>query len=58
MPGFLCSSRAKSAITAGAAVSKPTTSSMPASPGSAMENPLETIPTTMSLAGMPIRSRY
>jgi hypothetical protein len=46
--------RAKSAITAGADVSKPTTSSMPASFGLAMVNLLATIPTTVSLAGMPI----
>ena len=43
---------AKSAISAGAAESKPTTSIMPASSGSAMVNPLETIATTTSLAGM------
>jgi len=45
--------RAKSAMTAGAALSKPTTSSMPASWGSAIEKPLDTMPTTTSLAAMP-----
>ena len=46
------------AITAGAAVSNPTTSSIPASSGSAMLNPFDTRPTTTSLAAMPVRSRY
>src|SRR5262249_14333857 len=49
---------AKSAITAGAAVSKPTTSSIPASFGSAMLNPFGTMPTTISFAARPVRSRY
>ena len=49
--------RAKSAITPGAAASKPTTSSIPASPGSAIEKPLEIIPTTASLAGIPVSRR-
>ena len=38
----------KSEITDGVAVSKPTTSSIPPSAGSAIENPLDTIPTTTS----------
>ena len=46
-----------SAIACGVAVSKPTTSSMPASLGSAMLNPFDAIPTTISLAAMPMRSR-
>lgn len=50
--------RAKSAMTGGVDVSKPTTSSMPASFGSAMLNPFDVIPTTTSLAGMPRASRY
>src|SRR3954470_23112389 len=45
--------RAKSAITGGVDVSKPTTSIMPASSGSATLNPVDVIPTTTSLAGMP-----
>ncbi len=49
--------RAKSLITFGAAVSKPTTSSMPASSGSAMVKPFDTIPTTISLAAIPMVSR-
>lgn len=55
---FTCQSRTKSAMTAGALVSKPATSSMPPSSGSAIENRVAVIPTTMSLAGMPIASRY
>ena len=47
----------KSDISCGTAVSKPTTSSMPASSGSAMLKPLLVIPTTIILAGMPILSR-
>ena len=39
------------------AVSKPTTSIMPPSFGSAMEKPLDTIPTTISLAPIPICCR-
>jgi hypothetical protein len=50
--------RAKSAMTAGEPVSKPTTSSMPASFGSAMLKPFDSSPTTTSLAGMPVFSRY
>ena len=46
--------RAKSLINCGVAVSKPTTSNMPASCGSAMLKPFDTIPTTISLAGMPV----
>ena len=49
--------RAKSAMTDGADASKPTMSTMPASPGSAMLNPDDVIPTTTSLAGMPRASR-
>jgi len=44
----------KSPITAGADASKPTKSNMPASLGSAIENFDAVIPTTMSLAGIPI----
>ena len=40
-------------MTAGAEASKPTTSSMPASEGSAIVNPVAVMPTTISLAGMP-----
>jgi len=47
----------KSAINAGAAESKPTTSSMPPSLGSAMLNPFDVMATTISLAGMPERWR-
>lgn len=50
--------RAKSAMTGGVAGSKPTTSSIPASSGSAMLNPFDVIPTTTSLAGIPRASRY
>jgi hypothetical protein len=49
--------RAKSAMMAGADASNPTTSSMPPSAGSAIVNPLETMPTTMSFAAIPIFSR-
>ena len=49
---YICPA-AKSAISCGVAVSKPTTSSMPASSGSAMEKPLDTMPTTISRAGCP-----
>ena len=45
--------RAKSEISCGVAVSKPTTSSIPGSAGSAIEKPFETIPTTTSRASMP-----
>ena len=41
---------AKLAITCGAEASKPTTSSIPGSAGSAMEKPFEAMPTTMSFA--------
>jgi len=44
-------------MTSGTVVSKPTTSSMPASFGSAIENPFDVIATTTSFAAMPIRSR-
>src|SRR5262245_31427193 len=50
--------RAKSAMTGGVDVSKPTTSSMPASFGSASLNPVDVIPTTISLVGIPRASRY
>jgi hypothetical protein len=49
--------RAKSEISCGVAVSKPTTSSIPGSAGSAIEKPFETIPTTTSRASMPDASR-
>ena len=49
---------AKSAMTCGAEASKPTTSSIPASSGSAMVNSLEVMATTAILAGMPVCSRY
>jgi len=45
----------KSAMMLGAAVSKPTTSSIPASFGSAIVNSDDTMPTTTSFAPMPIR---
>ena len=45
-------------MTSGAEASNPTTSSMPASSGSAMLKPLATSPTTISFAGMPVCSRY
>ena len=45
--------RAKSEISCGVAVSKPTTSSIPGSSGSAIEKPFETMPTTTSRASMP-----
>jgi len=44
---------AKSEMSCGVAVSKPTTSSIPGSFGSAIENPFETIPTTTSRASIP-----
>jgi hypothetical protein len=44
---------AKSEISCGVAVSKPTTSSIPGSAGSAIEKLFETMPTTTSRAGMP-----
>lgn len=49
-----CHPRIKSAITAGAAVSNPTTSSMPASFGSAIENFVAVMPVTTSFAAMPL----
>ena len=49
---------AKSAMICGTAVSNPTTSNIPPSFGSAMLKPFETMPTTISLAGIPVRSRY
>lgn len=49
--------RPKSLITVGVAVSNPTTSSIPASFGSAIVKPFDTIPTTTSFAGIPIRCR-
>ncbi len=45
---------AKSAMTAGVAVSKPTTSSMPASFGSAIVNPFDVMAITTSFAPIPI----
>src|SRR6058998_1805510 len=45
--------RAKSEMSCGVAVSKPTTSSIPWSDGSAIEKPFETMPTTTSRASMP-----
>jgi hypothetical protein len=50
--------RMKSAISAGASASKPTTSSIPASFGSAMVNPVDVIPITISFAWMPVWRRY
>ena len=44
--------RANSEISCGVAVSKPTTSSIPGSFGSAIEKPFETIPTTTRRAGI------
>ena len=44
---------AKSEMSCGVAVSKPTTSSIPGSFGSAIEKPFETIPTTTSRASIP-----
>jgi hypothetical protein len=45
--------RAKSEMSCGVAVSKPTTSSIPRSFGSAIEKPFETMPTTTSRASIP-----
>jgi hypothetical protein len=45
--------RAKSEMSCGVAVSKPTTSSIPGSFGAAIEKPFETMPTTTSRASMP-----
>ncbi len=42
----------------GAAVSKPTMPSIPASLGSAIVKPFDTMPITMSLASMPMAERY
>ena len=50
--------RTKSAITAGTVVSKPTTSSIPRSFGSARVKPLEVIPTTTAFASDTNSSRY
>jgi hypothetical protein len=50
--------RAKSEMSCGVAVSKPTTSSIPGSFGSAIEKPFETMPTTTSRASMPDAWRY
>src|SRR6185312_1538441 len=49
---------AKLAMTDGVAVSKPTTSRMPPSSGSAMLKPFDTIPITTSLAPIAILWRY
>ena len=49
--------RANPVMRPGTAASKPTTSSMPASSGSAMEKPVDVMATTMSRASMPLRSR-
>ena len=51
-------SETKPAMSRGAAESNPTTSIVPASSGSAMLNPLDTIPTTTSFAGMSVCLRY
>ena len=48
---------AKSEMSCGVAVSKPTTSSIPGSAGSAIEKPFETIPATTSRAAMPDAAR-
>ena len=45
--------RAKSEMSCGVAVSKPTTSSIPGSAGSAIEKPFDSRPTTTSRASMP-----
>src|SRR5262245_6577532 len=45
--------RAKSEMSCGVAVSKPTTSSIPWSVGSAIEKPFETMPTTTGRASIP-----
>src|SRR6478752_3460002 len=45
--------RAKSEMSCGVAVSKPTTSSISGSAGSAIEKPFETMPTTTSRASIP-----
>ena len=50
--------RAKSEMSCGVAVSKPTTSSIPGSAGSAIEKPFETKPTTTSRASMPDAWRW
>src|SRR5581483_6543365 len=50
--------RTKSAMTAGADVSKPTTSSMPRSFGSARVKPLEVMPTTTAFASPTNSFRY
>jgi len=47
-----------SRIACGTVESNPTTSSIPASRGSAMENPLEHIPITTSFAGIPVACLY
>lgn len=47
-----------SRTTEGAAESNPTTSNIPASRGSAIENPVAVIPTTTSRADRPDQSRY
>jgi hypothetical protein len=52
-PSFQRALRAKSEMSCGVAVSKPTTSSIPESAGSAIEKPFETMPTTTSRASMP-----
>jgi hypothetical protein len=52
-PRFQRAPRAKSEMSCGVAVSKPTTSSIPGSFGSAIEKPFETMPTTTSRASMP-----
>lgn len=51
------SSRANSVIRFGTAASNPAMSSMPASVGSAMLNAVAVMPTTTSLAGIPVCSR-
>jgi len=48
----------KARIAAGADASKPTMSSIPGSPGSAIVKSLVAIPTTINFASIPERSRY
>jgi len=55
---FALHERTKSAITAGTVASKPTTSNMPRSFGSASVKPLEVMPTTTAFASDTYSSRY
>ena len=50
--------RAKSEMSCGVTVSKPTTSSIPGSCGAAIVKPFETMPTTTSRASIPEARRY